>query len=162
MTADLIPPILGYINQCLNHAVPLVRQKAVMVVHSFVRKDPSCVVELFPDLCRLLLDDDISIVNAVVNTFNTFLSNTLNVRQICDCLPDILSYLKKILNGHCRMEYYHQRVLAPFNLVYTLSLLQSMAPHISDLATNVESHLTQILLAGNLECTVLHQFCMRQ
>jgi len=151
VTPELIQPIIGFISQCLNHSVPLIRQKAIMCVHSFIRKDPSCVVEFFPDLCRLLNDPDLSIMNAVVNTFSTLLKNTLNIRQICEVLPDIARMTQLIQTGNVRVEYTHQRVNAPFVLVNIYSLFRRMAPHMPEMAETVEPFLTQSLQVGTLE-----------
>lgn len=151
VTPELIQPVIGFIGNCLNHAVPMIRQKAVMCIHSFISKDPSCVVEFFPDLCRLLSDPDLSIVNAVVCTFTTLLKHTLNIRQICDVLPEIVRSAQVILSGNCRVEYVHQRISAPFILVNIYKLFQKMAEHCENINETVEPLLTQSLQVGTLE-----------
>ena len=153
VTADLIPPIIGYVGQALNHPLPLIRQKAIMCIHSFIKKDPSCIVEFFPELVRLLSDPDMSIVNAVIHTFSTLLKNTLNIRQICDALPDITNVVSIIQQGHIRTEYMHQRMLAPFILVNIFNFFQVLAPHMPELAENVAPLLTYALQNGTTECS---------
>jgi AP-4 complex subunit epsilon-1 len=56
VSPDLIPAIIGYVGEALTNAVPLVRKKAVMCIHSFVQKDPTSVTAFFPELVRLLAD----------------------------------------------------------------------------------------------------------
>lgn len=153
ITPDLIPPVIGYIGQCLTHTIPMIREKAVMCVHSFIQKDPSCVVEFFPELVRLLTDPDLSIVNAVINTFTMLLKNTLNIRQICECLSDIVNVCSIIQTGQARSEYYHQRMLAPFILVNIFTLFQKMSDHMPELAGEVEPVLTYALQNGTTECS---------
>jgi AP-4 complex subunit epsilon-1 len=99
VTTDLIPAIIGYVGQALTHTIPVIRQKAVMCIHSFITKDPSAVIEFFPELVRLLSDPDLSVVNAVVNTFATLLKNQLNIQQICECLVDVSNVCTLIQNG---------------------------------------------------------------
>ncbi|OHS93347.1 Adaptin N terminal region family protein [Tritrichomonas foetus] len=153
VTPDLIPPIIGYVSQCLQHTIPFIRQKAIMCVHSFIKKDPSCVVELFPELLRLMNDPDLSIVNSVVNTFSTLLRNTLNVRQIVDTLPDISNVVSMIQQGQARTEYYHQRILAPFILVNIYNFFQRLSPHMPELGGEVAPLLTYALQNGTTECS---------
>jgi AP-4 complex subunit epsilon-1 len=94
MAPELIPPVVGYVTQCLNHAVDLVRLKAIMTLHLFVMKDPACVIEFLPDLRPLLQDDDISIINAIVNTLTFFLDNSLNIRQVVDVFQILFNIWK--------------------------------------------------------------------
>ena len=153
VTPDLIPPIIGYVSQCLQHTIPSIRQKAVMCVHSFIKKDPSCVVELFPELLRLLGDPDLSIVNSVINTFSTLLQNTLNIRQIVDTVPDVFNVVQMIQQGQARSEYYHQRVLAPFILVNIFQFFQKLSPHMPELGGEIAPLLTFALQNGTTECS---------
>ncbi|KAH0787252.1 Adaptin N terminal region family protein [Histomonas meleagridis] len=148
VTADLIPPIISFVGQALNHSVPLIRQKAVMCINSFIKKDPSTIIEYFPDLIRLLSDPDLSIVNAVVNCLTTLLRNTMNIQQICECLPDVANVVSAIQQGHAKTEYIHQRVLAPFILVNIFKFFQVLAPHMPELAENVAPLLTYALQNG--------------
>ena len=151
VTAELIQPVIGYIGQCLVHPIPIVRMKAVMCVHSFVRKDPSSIVEFFPELVRMLQDPDLSIVNAVVNTFSEMLRCQMNLRPICECLPDIQNVCQIIQNGQARMEYYHQRILAPFIMINVFKLFQRMSPEMPELAGEIEPILTYALQNGTTD-----------
>ena len=151
VTPELIQPVIGFIGQCLIHPVAMIRQKAIMCIHSFIDKDPSCVVEFFPELCRLLNDPDLSIVNAVICTFKKLLKASLNIRQICDMLPDIVRAAQTILTGNSRVEYVHQRVACPFILINIYSLFQEMGSHADDINQQVEPLLTQSLQVGTLE-----------
>jgi hypothetical protein len=47
---------------------PFSRLKAIMCLHSFIEKDASSIAEFFPELVRLLIDSDLSIVNAASMT----------------------------------------------------------------------------------------------
>ena len=151
VTAELIQPVIGYIGPCLVHPIPIVRLKAVMCVHSFVKKDPSCVAEFFPELVRLLQDPDLSIVNAVVNTFSEMLRCQMNLRQICECLPDIQNVFQIIQNGQARMEYFHQRMLAPFIQLNLFRLFQRMSPELPELAGEIEPIVSFALQNGTVE-----------
>jgi AP-4 complex subunit epsilon-1 len=137
----------------LNHSSPIVRLKAVMAVHSFVHKDPMCVVELFPALCCFFSDDNISIVNAVVNTLNCLLVNRMNINPICELLPDILRYFDRILSGNSNMEYYHQRVLAPFNLHNIFQFFSNIGPHVPDLDSQIQNQLSKMLQSFHVDLT---------
>ena len=148
VTTDLIPSIIGYVSQALQHPVPLIRQKAIMCVHSFVQKDPACVVEFFPELLRLLGDPDLSIVNAVINTFTIMLKNQLNIRQICEILPDVMNIANLILQGQAKSEYYHLKALAPFVLVNVFTLFQNMAPHMPQLSNEIADIIINTLQNG--------------
>ena len=151
VTADLIQPVIGYIGQCLTHPIPIVREKAVMCIHSFVRKDPSCIADFFPELIRLLQDPDLSIVNAVINTFSEMLRCQMNLRQICECLPDIQNVCQIIQGGQARMEYFHQRMLAPFIMNNIFKLFQRMSPELPELAGEIEPILTFALQNGTTD-----------
>lgn len=153
VTPDLIPPIIGYVTQCLQHPIPQIRQKAIMCVHSFIKKDPSCVIEFFPELVRLLSDPDLSIVNSVVVTFTALLESQLNIRQICECVPDIINVVSLIQQGQARTEYYHQRTLAPFILVNIFTLFKNLAPHIPELGNEISQIITFALQNGTTECS---------
>ncbi|KAH0795013.1 Adaptin N terminal region family protein [Histomonas meleagridis] len=153
VTADLIPPVIGYVGQALTHSVPLIRQKAVMCLHSFVKKDPSCIIEYFPELVRLLSDPDLSIVNAVINTFSTLLQNTLNIRQICDLLPDVCHIVNAIQQGQVKTEYFHQRLYAPFILTNIFRLFQRMGPHVPQINEEIVTLLVYSLQNGTTECS---------
>lgn len=153
VTPDLIPPIIGYVSQCLQHSIPLIRQKAVMCVRSFIKKDPSCVAELFPELLRLLNDPDLSIVNAVITTFTELLDSQLNIRQIVDTYPDIANVVSMIQQGQARTEYYHQRILAPFILVNIFTFFRKLGPHMPELGGECAQLLTYALQNGTTECS---------
>ncbi|EAY05277.1 Adaptin N terminal region family protein [Trichomonas vaginalis G3] len=151
VTPELIQPVIGFVGQCLNHTVPIIRQKAVMCVHSFIEKDPTCVVDFFPDLCRLLSDTDLSIVNAVVTTFTTLLDNKLNIRQICELVPDLVRTAQQILTSNTKIEFVHQKVNAPFILVNIYRLMQKIAANSEGISEQIEPLITQSLQTGTLE-----------
>jgi AP-4 complex subunit epsilon-1 len=151
ITPDLIPTVIGYVGQALTHSIPSIRQRAVMCVHSFIGKDATSVVEFFPELVRLLGDTDLSVANAVVTTFTTLLEHQLNIRQICECLPDIVNLVATIQEGRVRTEYVHQRVSAPFILVNLFRLFQHLAPHLPEMGGEVRIVLTNALQNGTLE-----------
>ncbi|KAK8860176.1 hypothetical protein M9Y10_011840 [Tritrichomonas musculus] len=153
VTPDLIPPIIGFVSQCLQHTIPLIRQKAIMCVHSFIKKDPSCIADLFPELLRLMNDPDLSIVNAVINTFTCLLSSQLNIRQIVDTFPEVANIVSMIQQGQARTEYYHQRILAPFILVNIFNFLRKLSPHMPELGGECAQFLTYALQNGTTECS---------
>ncbi|KAK8860288.1 hypothetical protein M9Y10_011952 [Tritrichomonas musculus] len=153
VTADLIPSVINFVSQCLQHNIALIRQKAIMCIHSFAHKDPSCVVDFFPELVRLLSDSDLSIVNSIVLTFISLLEKELNIRQICETLPDIINTVMLIQQGQARTEYYHQRFLAPFVLVNIYTLFQKMAPQMPELGNEIAQILTFSLQNGTTECS---------
>lgn len=153
VTADLIPSIINFVSQCLQHNIPLIRHKAIMCIHSFIHKDPSCVIDFFPELVRLLADPDLTIVNCVVNTFIALLDHKLNIRQICETVPDMINTVSLIQQGQARTEYYHQRFLAPFVLVNIYTLFQKMAPSMPELGNQIAQIITFSLQNGTTECS---------
>jgi AP-4 complex subunit epsilon-1 len=153
VTTDLIPMVIGSVGQALTDTIPVIRQKVVMCIHSFITKDPSGVIEFFPELVHLLRDSDLSVVNSVVNTFATLLKNQLNIRQICECLPDLSNVCALTQNPQVKMEYMHQRTLAPFILINLFTLLRRMRSHMPELGAEVQGILTQALQTYTAECS---------
>jgi AP-4 complex subunit epsilon-1 len=47
MTPELIPPVVDYVAQCLNHAVGLIYFKIIMIVHSFAGKILDVLLNFF-------------------------------------------------------------------------------------------------------------------
>ncbi|EAY13862.1 Adaptin N terminal region family protein [Trichomonas vaginalis G3] len=151
VTPELIQPVIGFVGQCLNHSVPIIRQKAIMCVHSFIEKDASTVVDLFPELCRLLSDPDLSIVNSVIVTFTTLLKHHLNIRQICELLPDITRAAQMIQTNNTKIEYSFQNVSAPFVLINILRLIRRIALDTPGIQDQIEPILAQTISSVTLE-----------
>jgi AP-4 complex subunit epsilon-1 len=139
------------VGQELTHTILVIRQKAVMCVHSFITKDPSVVTEFFPELVRLLSDSDLSVVNAVVNTFATLLKNQLNIRQICD-LSNVCTLIQ---NAQVKMEYQHTP--APFMLINPFNLLRRMSLHMPELGSEVRGIRTQVLHTDEATSALLYE-----
>jgi AP-4 complex subunit epsilon-1 len=122
-----------------------------MCIHSFVQKDVGSVVEFFPELIRLLADPDISVAHSV-NTFAIMPCNNFNIRQICECVPELINIVKLVQMLQVKVEYVHQNVLAPFVVLSIFALLQKIAPHNPDIGGELAALLAFYLQNCTTEC----------
>jgi AP-4 complex subunit epsilon-1 len=100
---------------------------------------------------HLLNDPDLSVVNAVVLTFSKLLRTSLNIRQICECLPDLMNVCNQILKNQVKSEYLHSQVPAPFVLNHILCLFRQMIVDVPNIGEIVAPILTEALMAGSVE-----------
>ena len=142
VTSELIPPVINFVGQALQHPVPIVRQKAIMCIHAFVKRDPSAVIDFFPELIRLLSDPDLSIINALINTFIELIDSKINIHQIVEAVPEFINVLNRIQTGQVHHEYTHQRIMAPFIITNLYRLFTRVAPHMPEIASQLTPLLT--------------------
>lgn len=117
---ELMGSINGDITQLLSHTNPLVRKKAVLVMHSFYRKSEGAIGD--QKLFRAALcDKDPAVMGASLQLLH----------EVCmadptgqaDLLPSFVSILKQITEHRLPRDFDYHRVPAPWQQIKLLKLM---------------------------------------
>jgi len=151
-STDLISTVIKPVTDLLSHQNPSVRARAIMCIHSFIKKDPSIATnpDIFPQLLQLVKDDDMTVANSALITINNLISQEISREQIVEVTPTMLSLTNTILSNRVPFEYLCSRILAPFVLVHALHYFRLMEPFIIDQRDDI-IQLTNTCITSHLD-----------
>eukprot|EP00359_Climacostomum_virens_P008216 CAMPEP_0204903846 /NCGR_PEP_ID=MMETSP1397-20131031/4513_1 /ASSEMBLY_ACC=CAM_ASM_000891 /TAXON_ID=49980 /ORGANISM="Climacostomum Climacostomum virens, Strain Stock W-24" /LENGTH=781 /DNA_ID=CAMNT_0052072551 /DNA_START=1123 /DNA_END=3468 /DNA_ORIENTATION=+ len=161
----LVHALLDPVVHLLSDENEVVRKKAVMVLHKFIRLTPDMATEYSQRFKAALCDRDPSVMAASLNYFYDMLKNEANRPYFKDLIPSFVVILKQVIDHRLPRDYDYHRMPAPWIQIKILEILGFLGADDQRASEQMYEILTEVMrraddLGINIGYAIVYQCLM--